>query len=99
MYTLAQYYGFEASVLPFCNIVETRNFSSDPVEAGLAATLGVDAAFNAFLTGIAELDYDSIPGDPDDPVTDRSWMWQYCSEYGQRLCTRLCLLTVELRLL
>ncbi|ETW78603.1 serine protease [Heterobasidion irregulare TC 32-1] len=77
-----QYYGFEASVLPFCNIVETRNFSSDPVEAGLAATLGVDAAFKAFLTGIAEIDYDSIPGVPDDPVTDRSWMWQYCSEYG-----------------
>ena len=95
MYTLAQYYGFEASVLPFCNIVEMRNFSSDPVEAGLAATFGVDAAFNAFLTGIAEIDYDSIPGDPDDPVTDRSWMWQYCSEYGQCFCRRTASMLVD----
>ncbi|KAJ2971837.1 hypothetical protein NUW54_g12406 [Trametes sanguinea] len=31
---------------------------------------------------IQEVNYDAIPGDPDDPVQDRSWMWQYCSEYG-----------------
>ena len=30
-----------------------------------------------------EIDYDSIPGSEDDPVGDRSWMWQYCSEYGE----------------
>lgn len=38
-------------------------------------------AFNAFLVALAELDYDSIPGNADDPVQDMSWMWQYCSEY------------------
>ena len=52
------------------------------LEAGLAASRGTQFAFNAFLTGLAETDYDSIQGDPDDPATDRAWMWQYCSEWG-----------------
>ncbi|KAF8959584.1 peptidase S28 [Flammula alnicola] len=77
-----QYYGFQASVLPFCNILETQNRTAAPVEAGLVAQFGIDVGLKAFLTAIAELDYDSIPGTPDDPVQDRSWMWQYCSEYG-----------------
>jgi hypothetical protein len=53
-----------------------------PVEAGLAASKGTEFAFRAFLTGLAETNYDALQGDPDDPVQDRSWMWQYCSEYG-----------------
>ncbi|RPD58936.1 peptidase S28 [Lentinus tigrinus ALCF2SS1-6] len=77
-----QYYGFEASVLPFCNVLETRNFTITPVETGLAATSGIDSALEAFLTAIKEVNYDAIPGNADDPVQDRSWMWQYCSEYG-----------------
>ena len=70
-------------MLPFCNLLETRNFTTEPVESGLAAQFGVETAFDAFLTALAQLDYDEIPGDPDDPVQDMSWMWQYCSEWGE----------------
>ncbi|KAJ7493410.1 peptidase S28 [Mycena galericulata] len=80
-----QYYGFQDSVLPFCNLLETQNSTAQPVEDGIAASLGIDAAFDSFLVAVAELDYNSIPGDPDDPVQDRSWMRQYCSEYGAPL--------------
>ncbi|KAF9554434.1 peptidase S28 [Agrocybe pediades] len=77
-----QYYGFQASLLPFCNILETRNHTVLPSERGLISQFSIDTVFTAFLTAISEIDYDSIPGSPDDPVQDRSWMWQYCSEYG-----------------
>ncbi|TFK37404.1 peptidase S28 [Crucibulum laeve] len=77
-----QYYGFKASLLPFCNLLETSNFTKSALEGGIAASNGVEVAFKTFLTALAELDYDSIRGSPDDPVQDRSWMWQYCSEYG-----------------
>ncbi|KAJ3555468.1 hypothetical protein NM688_g2562 [Phlebia brevispora] len=82
MLMIGKYYGFEASILPFCNVVETQNFSSDPFEGGIVSAHGVDAALDAFLTGIIQINYDAIQGAPDDPVTDMSWMWQYCSEYG-----------------
>lgn len=78
-----QYYGFKESLLPFCNLLETKNSTQDAIEKGIAAQDGVQAAFEAFMTAISELDYDSIPF-TDDPVTDRSWMWQYCSEYGEQ---------------
>ena len=81
----AQYYGFKDSVLPFCNVAETQNFTATPFETGLAASLGIDVALNAFLTGIQLVNYAAIPGDADDPVQDRSWMWQYCSEWGKGL--------------
>ncbi|KAJ3983923.1 peptidase S28 [Lentinula detonsa] len=77
-----QYYGFSASILPFCNLLETRNFTSNSVENGIVSITGIDETFQAFLVALAELDYDSIPGSPDDPVADMSWMRQYCSEYG-----------------
>ncbi|KAJ6624926.1 peptidase S28 [Mycena sp. CBHHK59/15] len=77
-----QYYGFQESVLPFCNLLETQNLTAEPVESGLAATFGIGTAFKAFLVALGELDYNSIPGNADDPVQDRSWMRQYCSEYG-----------------
>jgi hypothetical protein len=80
-----QYYGFEASLLPFCNIVETQNSTAAPVEAGVVAQFGIDVGLKSFLTALAEVDYDAIPGNADDPVQDRSWMWQYCSEYGPYL--------------
>jgi hypothetical protein len=53
------------------------------LESGIATEHGIEKAFDAFLTGIVQIDYDSIQGDSDDPVTDLSWMWQYCSEYGR----------------
>jgi hypothetical protein len=77
-----QYYGFTNSLLPFCNLLETKNFTKDAGETGISVEEGTEPAFEAFLTAISELDYDSVPSSPDDPITDRSWMWQYCSEYG-----------------
>ncbi|KAF9456269.1 peptidase S28 [Collybia nuda] len=77
-----QYYGFAASLLPFCNILETQNMTRAPVEGGIAAASGIETAMKAFLVALAEIDYDSVPPGPPDPVGDRSWMWQYCSEYG-----------------
>jgi hypothetical protein len=96
-----QYYGFEASVQPFCDIMETMNQTeirttdnggTTPAiasESGIAATHNISAAWQAFLVGIAEIDYDSVPY-TDDPVQDYSWMWQYCSEYGKKvaMCRR-----------
>ncbi|KAL0580902.1 hypothetical protein V5O48_001096 [Marasmius crinis-equi] len=79
---LGKYYGFDASLLPFCNLLETRNFTATPLETGIAGTDGIESALDAFLVALGELDYDSIPGSPDDPVQDTSWMRQYCSEYG-----------------
>ncbi|KAJ6485877.1 peptidase S28 [Mycena sanguinolenta] len=77
-----QYYGFQDSLLPFCNLLETQNFTAEPFEGGVVSAHGVNAAFDAFLVALAELNYDAIPGNADDPVQDRSWMRQYCSEYG-----------------
>ena len=68
--------------MPFCNILETRNFTTDALESGLAAAYGVDVALDSFLTSLVQINYDEISGGVDDPATDRSWMWQYCSEYG-----------------
>lgn len=88
-----QYYGFERSVQPFCDIMETFNQTgisttdnggiarSLASESGIALAHNITAAWQAFLTGIAEIDYDSIPYH-DDPIQDMSWMWQYCDEYG-----------------
>ncbi|KAF8885052.1 serine carboxypeptidase S28-domain-containing protein [Gymnopilus junonius] len=78
---ILQYYGFKDSILPFCNILESQNRTAEPVEGGVVAQFGIDIGFKSFLTAISEVDYAAIPGDPDDPVQDRSWMWQYCSEY------------------
>jgi hypothetical protein len=78
-----QYYGFKDSLLPFCNLLETKNFTADAIEKGVAAQEGVEKAFDAFLVAVSELDYDEVRiPEGDDPIADRSWMWQYCSEYG-----------------
>ncbi|KAK5164084.1 uncharacterized protein LTR77_010175 [Saxophila tyrrhenica] len=88
-----QYYGFEASVQPFCDIMQTENRThvrttdnggTAPAlafESGLAEAHNIPRAWQAFLVGIAEIDYDSVPYEGD-PITGYSWMWQYCSEYG-----------------
>lgn len=87
---IPQYYGFAASVLPFCNLLETQNGTAPAAEGGVVSVWGVERALDAFLAAVAELDYDAIEGDPDDPVQDRSWMWQYCTEYGAHSPPTVC---------
>ena len=89
-----QYYGFAASVLPFCDVLETQNRNNTSTtddggttpalasESGLAATYNVSVAWSSFLNALVQVDYDDIPSQLDDPIQDMSWMWQYCSEYG-----------------
>ena len=91
-----QYYGFEASVQPFCDIMETFNQTNIRTtdnggtapaiasESGIAITHNITTAWDAFLVGIAEIDYDSISSEQSeaDLIAGYSWMWQYCSEYG-----------------
>nr|OQO15986.1 hypothetical protein B0A51_16683 [Rachicladosporium sp. CCFEE 5018] len=89
-----QYYGFAASIAPFCDIMETFNDTRSRTtdnggtskalasESGIALTHNITAAWSAFLTGIAETDYDGIPYTGNDPTQNYSWTWQYCSEYG-----------------
>ncbi|CAN8104243.1 unnamed protein product [Discula destructiva] len=90
-----QYYGFERSVAPFCDILETQNRTEisttdnsgiskaiAPV-SGLALEYDVSTAWNAFLVALTQIDYDSIVSPtPSDPVQGYSWTYQYCSEYG-----------------
>jgi Serine carboxypeptidase S28 len=90
-----QYYGFENSVQPFCDIMETFNQThlSTTDNGGTASAIAhesgiyhssrgnISLTWSAFLSGISEIDYDSILYN-NDPIQDMSWMWQYCSEYG-----------------
>lgn len=88
-----QYYGFQRSVLPFCDIMETQNRTTTlttdnggtapalAYESGLASALNISAAWHAFLTALIETNYDAIPRH-DNPIVEMSWTWQYCSEYG-----------------
>lgn len=76
-----QYYGFEASVQPFCDIMETMNRTSARTldnggtapaiasESGINVSHNITAALHAFLVGIAEIDYDEVPYS-DDPIQD-----------------------------
>ena len=88
-----QHYGFRHSVQPFCDILETMNRTHIRTtdnggiapalasESGIAMSHNITAAWEAFLVGITEIDYDKIPywGDL---IMQNSWAWQYCSEYG-----------------
>ncbi|KAJ7936852.1 peptidase S28 [Mycena leptocephala] len=69
-----QYHGIQDSLLPFCNLLETQNLTAEPFEGGIVSAHDVNAALDAFMVALGELDYDSITGNADDPV-------QYCSEY------------------
>lgn len=76
-----QYYGFEASVQPFCDIMETMNRTSARTldnggtapaiasESGINVSHNITAALQAFLVSIAEIDYDEVPYS-DDPIQD-----------------------------
>jgi hypothetical protein len=48
------------STMPFCDRLETRNFTSSSTPEGLNTTQGINVAFEAFLTAIAEVDYDNV---------------------------------------
>jgi len=92
-FSFYQYYGFERSVLPFCDVLETQNRTDTSTtdnggiapaiafETGLAATYNISLVWSAFLTALIETNYDEIPYNGD-PIQDSSWGWQYCSEYG-----------------
>ena len=67
-----QGYGLR-TVIPFCDLLETRDLQSFPTPQGLFATQGINVAFDAFMTAIAEVDYDTVfggdgSGDPSDDV-------------------------------
>jgi len=64
-----QVYGLQ-TVLPFCNLLETHNLTADPTSEGLVVTQGINATFDAFMTAIAEVDYDTVFGsDGDNDIT------------------------------
>lgn len=90
-----QYYGFQRSVLPFCDILETQNRTNLSTTdngglskaiapaSGLALEFNVSTAWSAFRVALVEINYDEIDSPaPPDPVQGYSWMYQYCSEYG-----------------
>ncbi|KAK5945998.1 hypothetical protein PMZ80_000137 [Knufia obscura] len=95
-FSFYQYYGFEASVLPFCDILETQNRTTisttdnggtapsiAPASGLFLETNNITLTWHNFLTALAQIDYDSIESPtPPDPVQGYSWTWQYCSEYG-----------------
>jgi len=64
-----QAYGLE-TIVPFCDRLETRNLSSSPTSEGLVATQGINTTFNAFMTAIAEVDYDTVFGGGVSDFTD-----------------------------
>lgn len=51
------------TILPFCDRVESLNFTSDPASQGLFATRGINSTFNAFATAIAEIDKSTLPSE------------------------------------
>lgn len=90
-----QYYGFQRSVLPFCDILETQNRTHLPMTdnggipkaiapaSGLALEFNISTAWNAFLVALVETNYDEIVSPtPPDPSAGYGWMYQLCSEYG-----------------
>lgn len=90
-----QYYGFQQSVAPFCDILETQNRTNISTTdnggvskaiapaSGLALEFNISTAWNAFLVALVETNYDEIESpSPPDLVQGFSWTYQYCSEYG-----------------
>lgn len=90
-----QYFGFQRSVLPFCDVWETQNRTnvsttdnggtarSIAPASGVALEYGISTAWHAFLVALVETNYDEIVSvSPPDPVQGYSWTYQYCSEYG-----------------
>jgi hypothetical protein len=48
------------TIMPFCDYLETRNFQNSSSPEGLNITQGINVAFDAFMTAIAEVDYDTV---------------------------------------
>jgi hypothetical protein len=42
--------------------------TAEPFEGGIVSAHDVNAALDAFMVALGELDYDSITGNADDPV-------------------------------
>jgi len=57
--------------------LETRNFSNGPTPEGLVATQGINATFGAFMTAIAEVDYDTVFGGDDYGTSDAVCLFFY----------------------
>lgn len=85
-----QAFGFQNSVLPFCDILETRNRTevsttdnggtalSIAPASGIALEYNINTAWNSFLIALVEVNYDEdFSVDP-----GYSWAYQSCSEYG-----------------
>lgn len=64
--------------------METKNGTGPAYSEGLAATFGISAALDAFLTGIAETDPDTfaIARPPSQDSDYLAWHYQYCTEFG-----------------
>lgn len=90
-----QYYGFQRSMAPFCDILETQNQTTVSTTdnggtsraiapaSGLALEFNISTTWYSFLVALMETDYDAIKSPtPSDPVQGYSWTYQYCSEYG-----------------
>lgn len=46
-----------SSIMPFCDRLETLNFTKNPTTQGVVAAQGLDVAFQSFMVAIAEVDY------------------------------------------
>lgn len=76
-------------IIPFCDVLQTQNFTSPAYADGLYANFGIETTLTAFLTGIAETDpsQSATVHPPADDATGTdpdtlSWTFQYCSEFG-----------------
>jgi len=71
-----------ASTIPFCDRLETRNFTQTASSQGLITTGGIDITFNSFIVAIAEVDYNAQVPTNIDMAAYYSWSWQFCSQFG-----------------
>lgn len=52
--------------MPFCDRLETLNFTQTPADQGVIVTHGLDVAFQAFMLAISEVDYNGLLSQPAD---------------------------------
>ena len=61
---MPQDYGLQTTT-PFCDRLETRNFTNNATSEGLITTQGINATFDAFMVAIGEVDYYALFGEDD----------------------------------
>lgn len=73
-------------VLPFCEELETQNYTADAYKGGLISAHEPKFVFDAFLVALSDAVTRnfSLPVEDYDP-TSWSWIWQFCSEFGKYL--------------